>query len=119
MRWSKPMHTAMKLDCCESWLKAHRLQLNTLGSQILAFGVAHACLRIFTHILISRPLHTQNLTYSVKHARKRGERAVLLDGVSAFMNPGEMTALVRVLNSGFVSSVRMGCTTQGGSSIWL
>lgn len=81
-------------------LKAHRLQLSTLGSPMRALGPAHASnfSPFLPHILISRPLHTQNLTYSVKHARKRGERAVLLDGVSAFMNPGEMTALVRVLD---------------------
>ncbi len=37
----------------------------------------------------------QDLTYTVKHSQKRREVAVLLNKVTAHLNPGEMSALVR------------------------
>ncbi len=37
----------------------------------------------------------QNLSYHVASNKQRGERAYLLKDVSAFLEPGQMTALVR------------------------
>jgi len=42
----------------------------------------------------------EDVTYSVKHARKKGEMAHLLKNVSGFLNPGEMSALMGPSGSG-------------------
>lgn len=42
----------------------------------------------------------KDLTYTVKHSQKRGEVAVLLNNVTAHLNPGEMSALMGPSGSG-------------------
>ena len=66
----------------------------TVGPCTLLPGQAHA-LQARPHPCHPFTQCKQDLTYTVKHSQKRGQKAVLLSNVTAHLNPGEMSALVR------------------------
>ena len=58
----------------------------------------------------------QNITYRVPSSRKRGEWATLLEGVTAYLAPGQMTAILGPSGSGGRMARAEGAQPQQGAA---